>query len=122
MWNLELTELIAIFCTFILYFCNFLYSIYLDTGPLWIPAFVLKGPPCLNKVFFHFPFSIHQSVILVLVDSYHVDCFVVVFVAVGVGVGVGVAVLVLVLDLAVLLVVDYDLELAVELVFVGGAG
>ena len=24
------------------------------TGPLWIPAFVLKEPPCLNKVFFHF--------------------------------------------------------------------
>ena len=34
-----------------------IYSLYLDTGPLWIPAFVLKGPPCLNKVF---PFSFYN--------------------------------------------------------------
>ena len=23
----------------------------ITTGPLWIPAFMLKGLPCLNKVF-----------------------------------------------------------------------
>ena len=53
MWNLEVTELIAIiFCIYILYLVISINSLYLDTGPLWVPAFVLKGPPCLNKVFF----------------------------------------------------------------------
>ena len=61
-----MTELIAIiFCTYILYFVNSINSLYLDTGPLWIPAFVLKGPPCLNKVFFPFIFHFYPNFIYV---------------------------------------------------------
>ena len=63
MWNLEVTELIAIiFCTYILYLVISINSLYLDTGPLWIPAFVLKGPPCLNKVFpFQLDFEVNNA-------------------------------------------------------------
>ena len=69
MRNLELTELIAIiFCTNILYFVISTNSLYLDTGPLWIPAFVLKGLPCLNKVFsiFHFLDHVVYAPVLIL--------------------------------------------------------